>query len=860
MSADWRRVSELFEQATARPPGERDAFVREACAGDAGLEREVRSLLEHHRDDETFLAPGAGLRLPGEDALPGGALREGGRIGAWRLVRPLGEGGMGTVWLVERADGQFAQRGALKVIRHGFASEEMVRRFRRERRILAALDHPNIARLLDGGSTPEGLPYLVMDYVEGEFLYGYCTDRARSLPERLRLFLALCAAVQYAHGQLVLHRDLKPGNVVVAPDGTPRLLDFGVAKVVDEARAAEDDALKTVSLPLTPEYASPEQLRGEEATVASDVYSLGVLLYELLTGAHPYAVSRGAPSALVREVLEREPARPSSRSAAPGPETGSTLPPPPGADATPLRRRLEGDLDTIVLKAMQKDPARRYASVEQLADDVRRHLGGHPVLARPDAWGYRAGKFARRNRVAVALGSLALLALLAGLAVALWQAQTARRESAIALRRLRDVQSLANTLLFDVYDRLENVPNATPVRASVVRTAAVYLDSLAADASADSSLRFTLADAYERLGTAQRTVREGDPARSFARAIALREGLLREYPDNEHALLELIQGYTRLGAFDEMNNSYPAALAFMQKAAECNERLVAKQPGNASYRAGLPKRYNNLGNALIYNGREVDALVPLRKAMAGFATLSGAAPDNVEWQRLLGMSTTLYDDCLIARGGDPDSAIAIERRALELYAASAKREPDNLDLIERVADAHERLGQLFAQRAGRPDSAVAHLEEAQRWIERFAASDPENRDGPMEAAGGNVVLGLALAMKSPGRGPEAAHADAVLARAAAKLPGWWRTDSSDSRLVGLRPLLELGLAIAAEHRAQAASGAGAARAWKDSRVHADLAAAFFADEAHRGTWEMAGDDSIAIQRVRAESDSALAVR
>ncbi len=565
----WRRIGEILEAALDQPGERLDAYLAEACGGDSALEAEVRSLLASHRAAGAFLEPGRGALAVPELTAPAIEPLEGRAIGAWRVARPLGEGGMGTVYLAERGDGQFRQQGALKLIRRGLASEEMIRRFRRERQILATLDHPGIARLLDGGATPEGLPWLVMEFVDGKPLYAWCSEQRLALAARLRLFLSIAAAVQAAHQRLVLHRDIKPGNILVTADGLPRLMDFGVAKIFAAEGDDETRDLRTISLPLTPEYASPEQLRGEDVTTASDIYSLGVLLFEMLTGARPYPTRAEGSLEMIRVVLEQDPPRPSTSVAAGGgggaragalddAATGHagrasgvtapapsarprTLPAPPSGSARALRRRLSGDLDNIVLKAMAKEPERRYASVEHLAEDIRRFLDGRPVAARPATWSYRTAKFVRRNRLAVAAAALALIALVSGLASTAWQAAAARRERDVAERRLREVQSLANALLFEVHDSLATIPGTTPVREMVVTKATEYLDRVAADAGTDSATRFGLGDAYARLGLLQgqvwqANVGKGEEAyKSFQKCLAIREALLEEYPEHARA-------------------------------------------------------------------------------------------------------------------------------------------------------------------------------------------------------------------------------------------------------------------------------------------------------------------------------------
>jgi serine/threonine-protein kinase len=423
----WRQIDEILQSAIDCSLENRQSLLDSSCGDDAELRREVESLLAHEKGDWFTAAAGFSDAVKVlEDRIS--RQREGQRIGPYRVLREIGHGGMGAVYLAARADDAFEKQVAIKLIQCGISTESMIQRFRAERQILARLDHVNIARLVDGGTTESGLQYIVMDYIEGEPIDKYCETRKLGTPERLRLFQSVCSAVHYAHQNLIIHRDIKPGNILVTADGIPRLLDFGIAKLVDPALTA--GAETTMVRPMTPDYASPEQVRGETITTASDVYSLGVLLYELLTRQKPYQLTGKSLAEIEQAICQREPGRPSTAT---------------GAGAG---RRLRGDLDNIVLMAMRKDPQRRYGSVEQLSEDIRRHLGGLPVIARPDTIGYRTTKFLTRHKVGVAAVALVVLTLSGGIVATTWQVRVARLQTVKAQRIntfLQDILGFADT-------------------------------------------------------------------------------------------------------------------------------------------------------------------------------------------------------------------------------------------------------------------------------------------------------------------------------------------------------------------------------------------------------------------------------
>jgi eukaryotic-like serine/threonine-protein kinase len=424
-------IEGVFEQALDLDPDRRGAWLSDRCAHDAELRTEVEALLAAHESPVGILE----RRLtPATTALPAEPLRDR-RIGPYRVVRELGRGGMGVVYLAERVDGEFRREVAIKLLRNSPDAEELHRRFIAERQILASLSHPHIAQLLDGGTTEGQLPYLVMEYVDGLPITTYCDRHGLDIGSRLRLFVDVCRAVNSAHQNLVIHRDIKPGNILVTASGQVKLLDFGIAKLLNSAMGGMAiPHTRTAFRVMTPEYASPEQVRGEPLTTGSDVYALGVVLYELLAGRRPYQIRTGAERELHELVCEREPERPSTWAKRPPPADDPEAPTPAaiasarGTSPDRLQRVLAGDLDAIVMMALRKEPRRRYGSAELLAEDVERHLGGLPVLARHPSRAYYLGKFLRRHRTAASLGTVAVLSLVAGTAVALKQTAAARRE------------------------------------------------------------------------------------------------------------------------------------------------------------------------------------------------------------------------------------------------------------------------------------------------------------------------------------------------------------------------------------------------------------------------------------------------
>ena len=497
----WLQVRDLFERALDQPGDARAAFLDAACAADPELRQQVDALLAAEADSPATLAidvPTSMLR----DALsapthPAPADQWAGlRLGAWRLDREIGRGGMGAVYLAERADGQYRQRAAVKLVRSGWDADTLRERFRRERQILAQLEHPNIAHLLDGGVSDDGKPYLVLEYVDGCDLISWCDQARLDIRARLELFATVCDAVGHAHRKLIVHRDLKPSNILVDADGKVKLLDFGIAKLLQDE--ADDRASTRV---FTPEYAAPEQLRGDPVTTSVDVHALGVILFELLTGAHPYPVDTPTPAAYSQAVLTGEPSTP-SRVAGDSSHQGRQLAQRRRSNPVVLSGRLRGDLDAIVLKALRKDPAQRYLSVADLADDVRAYLGHRPVAARRGRLRYRLGRFLRRNALASALAATVLLLLIGGLLLALWQAGQTRLQRDMARAEAGNARAVS-AFLASVFEQANpefTDGNEPRVRELLDRAVERIDGETGMHAAVRSNLLATMGHAYQGLG------------------------------------------------------------------------------------------------------------------------------------------------------------------------------------------------------------------------------------------------------------------------------------------------------------------------------------------------------------------------
>jgi eukaryotic-like serine/threonine-protein kinase len=767
------RIKELFQETIDLDPETRGAFLSTACADDPSLKVEVEQLISL-KEKTTEVVEGPAFEAHDDDPAqvePAG--REGKIIGNYKIIREIGRGGMGAVYLAVRADDQYHKRVAIKLIKGGLHSDYIRRRFLSERQILASLNHPNIAKLLDGGTTPAGNPYLVMDYIEGLPIRQYCDQNRLSTGARLKLFRTVCSAVHYAHQNLIIHRDLKPGNILVSADGTPHLLDFGIAKLLNpELPEPTLDLTVGAMGPMTPEYASPEQVRGEPLTTASDVYSLGVLLYELLTGHRPYLIKSRVLSDIAWIICEQEPERPSTvvkrtqTSAHNDAETLVMVSPEsasrnPEDQAEKLRRRLQGDLDNIVLMAMRKEAARRYASVEQFSEDIRRHLEGLPCIARKATLSYRAAKFISRNRVAVTAGLLIALTLLVGVVATLWQARIAGLQRAKAEQRFNEVRQLANSFMFEVHDEIENLPGSTPARRLLVNKALKYLDSLAQESSDEVALRVELATAYAKVGDIQgnpMVANLGDingALESYRKALTIRESLPADSAKTLDREIELANNYDRVGDMVILDHDLKGATESYQKALEIRERLAQREPDNHLVRYDLSLSYANIGDVLGVAGKVTDSLDNYRKALSIREALLAQEPTNAKYRRGIAIVCQRMAP-LLFNSGEPSGGIETSRKSLAIFAALSKESPQNSKARRELAFAYNNLGDLLWYNDDLK-GATENYQTGRKMREELLQIDPTNMQARRDLAVSYGNVGYILAQTGDEEGLDLYH-------------------------------------------------------------------------------------------------------
>jgi len=742
----WRRLEALFEAAVELPASQQETYILRETAGDPALQSALAGMLAHAGDGAGKIAQVIeGLAQETSSATQW----IGRRFGPYRLAGEIGRGGMGLVFEAVRADDEYQKTVALKIAPWWRDVDLLRERFRHERQILADLEHPNIARFLDGG-TEDGIPYFAMEYVRGVHI----TEYAARIPlaERIHLFRKVCAAVHHAHERLVVHRDLKPANILVDQEGSPKLLDFGIAKLLSPVPDA--DGKTTEPMLCTPDYTSPEQIRGLPVTTRTDIYSLGLILYEILSGKRAQTADTSSPLAFDQSICEGEPELVSVRAA---------------------NRALAGDLDTIVAMAIRKEPERRYGSVAELSDDLLRYLDGEPVKARPGTFFYRAGKLVRRHRVVFAAATLLAASLATGIVTTLHQARRAEW-------RFEQVRKLANAFVFDVHDRVENLPGSTEARKAIVQTALVYLENLAEDATGDAALSRELAAAWEKIGDVQGrpsasnigdaagainsyrraeklltpleargdnaaarqlasvSARLGAVRRAqgevrvamadYARGAAICDRLLASAPQDREILNvagEIYADITR--AFLALDDR-PAAEQAAEKTKQIAERCIALDPAGLDARDKLSYAHTSIGAARLARGRLEEAAESYRAAIAIRAQLVVDAPDHTAFRRNLMVSYGTLGDVLGFRTadnlGDTAGATAAFRKATEIAEWLCRNDPADRKAQFDLSSAYMRLGSVLAEDPRETAAGLRQLLEAERINSALHAADPKN--------------------------------------------------------------------------------------------------------------------------------------
>jgi non-specific serine/threonine protein kinase/serine/threonine-protein kinase len=705
---DWGDAKRIFSEALEQSPENRSAYLSRACGTNSALHREVVSLLENHdRAGSFFDQPLAAAIAPPADPMIGK------RVGLYKVLRQIGLGGMGTVYLAERADDQFRKRVALKAVRPELLNEHALRRFQNERQTLAVLDHPNIIQLLDGGTTDEGVPYLVTEYVEGQPIDRYASSAGLSVRQKLDLFFTLLGAVHYAHQHLVVHRDLKPGNILVTPAGVPKLLDFGIAKLLQPEYSPHAMGLTQSNMqPMTPNFASPEQIAGQPVTTASDIYSLGVILYQLLTGHHPYERQMHNAFELSHAICETEPEKPSKLV----------------ATAEPLARvranALRGDLDTIVLKAMRKEPRRRYASVEHFSEDIRRYLEGFPVLARKSSVWYRATKFIGRHKAS----SAGLALLTAGLAVTSVVALDQKRA---AERRFADLREFANFVLTGL-DR-ELLRGTTPARALLAEKGVKYLDKLAAEKGLTPSIKRDLVNGYLKNGEVKGNLYGaslGETAGaedSYRKALRYAGELVRADPSNLEDRGNLVHAHRGLAEVLSTSGNRAEAIRHYEEAIRIQEATLATAAPDENTLREAANLWDSMGSLRLLSSDPASALDCYRHALPILERLPATYANKVN---LLAYMRENIANAMVLAGGDASGAEQIVLQSIATYQHRVDVNP--IPRARRLlAQAYQVLADV-QRHNGNNAEALQSMRRSLQMTETLLAEDPKDEQARLD--------------------------------------------------------------------------------------------------------------------------------
>jgi len=740
----WKRIEEIFLEAVDLSGESRATYVAEACGDDTGLREEVDALLAadgQSSETVTSLVRSSVVSVVREEL-------DGLSVGPWQVVEEIGRGGMGTVYRAVRADGEFQIEVAIKILIRGIHSRMLLDRFRRERQILARLEHPNIARLLDGGTTAAGLPYLVMEFVAGQGLMKYCDGKKLSIRERVALFRKVCDAVSCAHRNLVIHRDLKPDNILVTAEGTPKLLDFGIAKILesapDDLSGGSSDGAEELTMTTermgTPAWCSPEQIRGGHIGVATDVYSLGVVLFRLLTGFRPYRVDSVTWDNATHVICERDPLR-ATEALTSGTKTTEELPlivQNRSTTAEGLRKQLAGDLENILALALRKEPERRYLSVDKFSEELQRYLDGRTVQAAGDTVAYRTGKFVRRHKLGVGVAAVLTLLLCVSTVAALWQA----RKLSV---RIDEDRKLATTFLADINEDIARLPGSMPTRETLLKKSLDYLNGLARDTGQDVETRRSLALAEERFASLLSGIgqsglgKSGQALTTWETARVIREGIMAELPNEVKAKYELASSYLIGSNITSRLKTAKEAQVHDKRALSVAEALLKLEPENVAYQTLAAKAYASRSYGLSIAGQDAEADYWLRKALPIRLKLAESAPESLDAQRELG---AIHYRLGVLTQNNPAGAIGDLQEALRIQKLLEKKKPDTQTRLA-MASTHHFLGVSLGA-MNRYDEALAEFQQAIDLREPVLAADERDARTRSMLAGNYGERGVVL--------------------------------------------------------------------------------------------------------------------
>ena len=755
MSELFKRAKEIFLEACDLPPDKWDEIAREQCGDNAELLNEVRSLLAHH--------DGGTSPIVSPTVTPTGAPEEKcpDTIGTYRVIRELGRGGMGVVYLALQEENGFKRHVAIKVLKRGMDTATILQRFALERQVLGVLNHPNVARLYHAGETDQGLPYFVMEYVDGQPINRFCDTHRLRIGERLALFRKVCAAVHHAHQHLVVHRDLKPRNILVTSDGEPKLLDFGIAKLINPDLAVAGGGFTTQDQRvMTPEYASPEQVRGDPISTASDIYAMGVLLYEIVSGHRPYHVRNRVD--MDRYICEEDPERPST--AISRVEEFEQFDEDSGFSTsriTPqdvcrlredrpqrLRRRLTGDVDNIVMMAMRKEPQRRYQSAEQFSADLQRHMDGLPVLARRDTFGYRCRKFVGRNRAGVGAAAAIVILLVGGIVGTASGLVAEREQRERADKRFDQVRELAHTFMFDFHDAIQKLDGSLPARELLVTTALEYLEGLGDEAGDDPLLRRDLADGYQRVGDIRGGTRNpslGDTVgamENYRTAQRMRTKVLDGDPGDPQLQHEMSKSLMRVGDILMTTGNLTEALAIHQEALGYSGKAAGTDP---KYRRSVAFDLNNIGAVLAKLGRIEEASGYYSRVLAIRRESARAEPRNELYQRNLSVALNRVGG-VGRKMGDPNAALELYHEAMEIRVRLLESNPTFGREKRDVMVQHFLIAEVLLD-LDQPDDALHHVEQCLPIVAQRATDNPTSARAHRDVAMIDEILGRIQLMR-----------------------------------------------------------------------------------------------------------------